>query len=118
MNTTKLHNPKNARLALQVALAFVFLYAAYSSWTKPDDWTIYVPTFMVGSLSALTVLKLLAAYELVLGLWLLSGRYLKYAALLSLLTLAGIVVLTPSQFLTTFRDVGLALAAVALLFLS
>jgi uncharacterized membrane protein YphA (DoxX/SURF4 family) len=114
----KIDSPKHARLALQVALAFVFWYAAYSSWTKPDEWTTYVPSIMTGALSALTVLKLLAVYELVLGLWLLSGRYLKYAAILSALTLAGIVVLTPSQFLTTFRDVGLALAALALAFLS
>lgn len=118
MNTTKLNSPKNARLALQVALAFVFLYAAYSSWTDPQDWTFYVPTFLTGALSALTVLKLLAAYEAVLGLWLLTGKYLKFSSLLSALTLFGIVVMTPSQFLITFRDVGLALASIALFLLS
>ena len=66
--------------------------------------------------ASVLIIKFFAVYELVLATWLLTGKYVKYAAALSALTLAGIVVTNPSQLLTTFRDIGLAFMAIALFF--
>ena len=59
-----------------------------------------------------------SVYELVLALWLISGRFLRYSALLCAVTLAGIVLTNPSQLITTFRDIGLICMALALVFVS
>jgi hypothetical protein len=64
-----------------------------------------------------TLIKFFAVYELVLGLWVLSGKLLRCSALLCALTLVGIVATNPSQLITTFRDIGLACMALALVFM-
>jgi hypothetical protein len=110
----KLHDPKLARVLLQLGLAAVLAYAAFSSLTKPDDWTAYLPSFLVGPLSPLTLVRIFAIYEIVLVVWLFSGKYLQLAGLLCALTFGGIVVMNLSQLIVTFRDVGLMFMALAL----
>jgi hypothetical protein len=105
---------KNAKWLLQLGLAIVFLYAAISSLLSPLDWTGFLPTFLTGLAPSLMVLKILAVYEILLAVWLLSGRYLRYAAWLTALTLAGIILTNPTQLIVTFRDIGLLFAALAL----
>jgi hypothetical protein len=63
-------------------------------------------------------LKVHAGGELVLALWLLSGWKTYYAALLSALSAAGIVVFNLGALDVVFRDVGLLFAAGALVVLS
>lgn len=101
---------------LRIGLAIVFLYAAISSLQHPLEWVGFLPTFLTKEVAATTLIKFFAVYELILALWLLSGKFLKYCALLCALTLAGIVITNPSQLITTFRDIGLACMALALSF--
>jgi hypothetical protein len=101
---------------LRVGLALVFLYAGISSLQHPLDWVGFLPAFMTSAIAATTLIKFFAVYELCLALWLISGKQLKYSALLCALTLSGIVLTNPSQLITTFRDVGLAFMALALFF--
>lgn len=81
MNT--LSSPQNARRLLQVGLAIVFLYAAISQLRQPNDWTTYFPSFLANSFSLITVVKIVAIYEVALAVWLITGRYLRLAGLLS-----------------------------------
>lgn len=104
-------------LLLRLGLAFSFLYAGISSLLTPNDWLGYLPAF-IPQANRLDLLKLFSVYEIGLGLWLLAGRYIKYAALLGALTLVGVVVVNLSIFSVTFRDVGLIFAALALFFIS
>lgn len=101
---------------LRIGLAFVFLYAATASLQHPLVWAVYLPAFLTKAIAATTLIKILAVYELALVVWLLSGKLLRYCALLCALTLAGIVLTNPSQLITTFRDVGLVFMALALFF--
>ena len=101
---------------LRVGLATVFLYAAISSFISPNDWVGYLPKIARDVVPAGILLSLFSTYQLVLVAWLLSGKYIKYAALLVALTLAGIVVTNFSLFAITFRDVALIFAALALFF--
>ena len=112
------NNPKAARWLLQIGLAAVFLYAGISQLQKPADWTTYIPNFIASSISLITFVKLMAIYELLLAAWLLSGRYLKIAGLLSALTFVGILTFNLHQLIITFRDIGLLFMALALVFLS
>jgi hypothetical protein len=101
---------------LRVGLALVFLYAGVSSLQHPLDWVGFLPTFMTRTIAATTLIKIFAIYELVLVAWLISGKYVKYCALLCAFTLTGIVVTNTGQLITTFRDVGLAFMALGLFF--
>lgn len=111
-------NPKLASLLLRFGLAFVFAYAAIDSLIHPNDWVGYMPHIADGIISPLTLLKIVSVYQLVLSAWLLVGRYARYAGLLSALTLAGITTANLGVFSITFRDVGLTVAAVALIFVA
>mgnify|MGYP001572074988 CR=1 FL=1 len=63
------------------------------------------------------LLYLFAGYEIILGLWLLSGRQLVMSSLFAFATLAGVVVFNLGALDLVFRDVGLSFAALALVFL-
>ena len=110
--------PQVASLILRLALAFVFAYAAIDSLLHPSDWVGYMPHVADNIISRYTLLTIVSIYQLILVVWLLVGRYARYAAVLSALTLAGITVVNLSIFSITFRDVGLLLAAVALVFVA
>lgn len=101
---------------LRLGLAFGFLYAGISSLISPNDWVGYIPSFIDDYRYGL--LKAFSLFEIGLGLWLVVGRYVKYAAVLSALALAGVVVFNLSVFIVTFRDVSLIFAAVALVVLT
>ena len=113
----KLNKQKMPGILLRVGLGLVFLYAGIDSLREPLVWVGYVPGFLVHVLKPDLSVRIIAVYELVLAAWLLSGKFKKYAALLSCLTLAGIVALNTKQLIITFRDVGLLFASLALFFL-
>jgi len=97
-------------------LAIVFLYAGIASLQHPLDWIVFLPHFLTRVATGSVLIRVFAVYELGLAVWLLSGKLLKYSALLCACTLAGIIVTNPSQLITTFRDIGLTFMALALFF--
>lgn len=105
-----------APLSLRLGIATVFLYAAISSTLSPKEWIGYLPALLTDNLPAETVLRVFSVYELILVVWLLSGVYVRYAALICAATLAGIVVSNFSLLAISFRDIGLIFAALALAF--
>lgn len=115
MNIRKiLDNRMLTPLLLRLGLATVFMYAAVSSFLDPNEWVGYLPSFMTDLVKAETLLHFFSVYELALAAWLLSGVYVRWAALLCAATLAGIVVSNFALFAISFRDIGLILAALAL----
>jgi len=111
-------NLKLARYCLQAALAFVFLYAAVTSTLRPNDWVGYLPSFLTSLADKYLLLKLFSLMEVILGIWLISGFKLFWAGIFSALVLAGITLTNLTIFDVTFRDVGLLLSALALVFIS
>ena len=99
---------------LRLGLAAVFLYAALGSLTHPSNWIGYLPQFMTTVVDAGLQLKLIAIVQLVLVAWLISGVWLRYAALLAAAMLGGILVFNLGVLDVTFRDIGLVFAALAL----
>lgn len=99
---------------LRIGLATMFLYAAVSSFLQPSEWIGYLPGFVSAMFDAELVLKLFSVAEIALAAWLLSGVYTRYAALLAAVMLVGVTVSNFSLLAISFRDIGLAFAALAL----
>ncbi|MEO7364046.1 MAG: hypothetical protein ABIV43_00870 [Candidatus Saccharimonadales bacterium] len=107
---------KMISLLLRIGLAFVFAYAAIDAFREPNAWISFVPEFSTKFISAKVSLDLLSLSQLVLVAALLLNQYIKYAALLAIAFLGGLMVFNPETFLITFRDVGLIFMAGALYF--
>lgn len=116
MLSSNLNKNNLTSLLLRIGLAVVFIYASLSSFKNPQDWVGYLPHFAKEQLSATTLLHIFSVYEMILALWLLSGKFVKYAAASAAATLAGIVLFNFSLFAISFRDLGLIFAALALFF--
>lgn len=109
---------KAALILLRLGLAFGFFYAAIASFLNPNDWIGFFPMFLRDFLGANLVLAAFSFYELILGFWVISGKYGFLAALISAATLLGIIVFNIGAFDIVFRDVGLFFAAITLAILS
>ncbi len=104
-----------SQFALRLGLAFVFLYAAFAGLAQPSHWVGFIPHFVDKYIAADTALKFMSFSELLLGAWLLTGYYVRYAAAVSGILLLGIILFSFDAFEITFRDVGLLCAAIALM---
>jgi uncharacterized membrane protein YphA (DoxX/SURF4 family) len=105
-------------LLLRIGLAIVFLYAAIASFLDPAAWTVYLPSFLSAGSSANFFLNVFSVIEILLSLWLLSGKKTQYAAGVAAIMLVGIIAANLSEFDIIFRDVGLLFAALALAVMS
>ncbi|MEK6809895.1 MAG: hypothetical protein AABY40_04420 [Nanoarchaeota archaeon] len=106
-----------APFILRVALAVPFLFVAIDAALQPEAWVGFIPSFVTSILPASLVLAAHALMDFTLGLWLLSGWKTKYAAALSAINLATIIVVNLFALEIIFRDVGLLLTALALVVL-
>ena len=109
--------PRTSHLLIRIALDFAFLYPAYGFWTNPNDWIGYIPEFArnVG-LSQDMLLLALAGFHLIIALWLLSGWRIFLPSLIAAVFLSSVVYFNQNQLDVLFRDISLALAALALAF--
>jgi hypothetical protein len=103
---------------LKFGLAFVFLYAAYAQFVRPLDWVGYFPSYVRGYIPDNLMLNMFSIGEVLLALWIVSGWRAYIASLLGAVAFLGITVTNLSVLDVTFRDVGLASAALALAFLT
>ncbi len=112
---------KNALLIsffLRVGLAIVFLYAAVAAFLDPNSWIGFLPSPLRAMLPAQALLTAFSIYEIILALWLLSGKKTYYAAILSGLTMLAIIVFNMGALDIIFRDVAILFMALALATLS
>lgn len=105
---------KLVSLFLRLGLAFVFLYAAGASFFDPNSWSGFFPQFLQNIFPRALLLAGFSIFEIVLGLWLLSGWRIFYAAVFAVLALLGIIIPNLGAFDIIFRDVAILTSAVAL----
>lgn len=108
---------KYASLLLRIGMAVTFMYAAWASFRTPTDWIGFFPGFLLNIIPGSFLLPLFSVAELILAAWLLSGKWMLYAALTSAALFFGIVVVNLGALDLVFRDVGLGFAAIALVVL-
>lgn len=111
-------NLKIAKLLLRFSLAFAFFYAAIASFLNPNDWIGFFPIFIREILPTQFLLITFSFYELILGFWLISGKWPTVSAVLAAVSLLGIVIFNFGVMDIVFRDVTIFFSALALAMLS
>jgi len=105
-------------LFLRIGVAFAFLYPPIDALAHPNDWIGYFPAFMTAlPINSLVLLHAFGVLEVILALWILSGWKIRIPSAAAVLILTVIIVLNGAQFSILFRDVAIALAALALVFM-
>lgn len=102
-----------ARWLLQIGLAFVLIYAGVDSIFDPASWKGYVPGFLSPDMREIT-LWVATIGELILAVWLLTGKYLRIPSILTAVFMALIIAFNVPLFGVVFRNVGLLFASLAL----
>lgn len=108
--------------SLRIGLALMYFYSGYDLLTHPTAWTWALPLWLKQIISSVlpvvTYLRIQGVVEIVLAIlllaWFLPARHLRWVALLSAAEMAGILAIS-GNFATTFRDIGLLGASLALL---
>lgn len=108
-----------SNILLRLALASVFLYAGASQFLNPFAWIGFIPTWLeYGFITRELILYSNASLEILLGIAFLMGRWQKTVGWFAFLHLLLITLVNGTVgFLITFRDVGLAFAALAYAYL-
>lgn len=109
-------NQELGKIILRVSLSLVFLWFGISQVYSPDAWVTFVPEFLSRIIPASTIVLINGSAEILLGLMMISGFYLRLS---SLLLGAHLLVIALSMGLNAIavRDYGLAFATLSLLFL-
>jgi hypothetical protein len=104
---------------LRIAIALSFLYPPLAALTDPYSWSGYFPSFLTAILGTNTLLFLHAfgIVEVAIALWVLFGKRILIPSILAALMLLAIVGFNLAQFPILFRDISIALAALALAFM-
>lgn len=102
------------RLAVSVSLA----YAAMAAFLNPIAWTGFIPAWIKQIIDAKAFLFVFSAFEILLVLWLVYGKKLFLAAIVSAALIFLITIFNLNAMEIVFRDIGLGLAALALAILS
>lgn len=102
-------------LLLRVGAAFAFLYPPLAAiFGDPYSWIGYFPSFTRGFVDELVMLHAFGAIEIIIGLWILSGKKIFIPSLAATAMLLGIVVFNLYDFQILFRDLSIAALTLAL----
>lgn len=105
---------RSVDIFLRLGVAFAFLFPAINAVFDPYSWIGYFPGFVRDIVPGLGVLHFFGIIEVVLGLWILSGRKVFVPSVIAAVMLIVIVVMNLNDFQVLFRDVSIALMALAL----
>ena len=103
-------------LLLRLAVAFSFVYPAFAALSDPDSWIGYFPSFLLDLAGGggLLLLHAFGIFEVLIALWIVSGKRVFIPSIIAAVMLLAIVLFNIPQFPVLFRDVAIALAALAL----
>jgi len=107
-----------AERVLRIGIAFSFLYAGLSIIINPIAWSAFVPLWISNIFPGNTFLFSHGITDIVIALWLLSGRAIYYGALVAAFFLLLIVVVNLGALDIVFRDISIFFAAIALAVMS
>ena len=79
---------KISNLLLRISVAFAFLYPPFDALTNPDSWIGYFPKFMQGYVPDLVLLHGFGIVEVVIALWILSGKQIFWPSIVATLMLS------------------------------
>src|SRR5262245_18496579 len=106
-----------ALFLLQAGLGFVFIWTAVLIFGDVAGWASVIEKSWVKKLVPLsprTTILATAVFDIVVGVWLISGFMVWWAALIAAFHLVAVLLAT-GIFAPSFRDVGLLATALAIL---
>ena len=103
-----------AYLLLRLGVAFAFLYPPIDALFDPTSWISYFPHFMRGFVPDTLLLHGFGVLEVIIALWILSGKKIFLPSCVAAAILIAIVLFGLSDFQILFRDLSIAAAALAL----
>ena len=109
-----MNKEKIVSLLLRAGIAFTLIYASIAGFLNPGAWVGFIPDFIDKMFGAELSLKMNGVIEIILALWILSGKKIFYPALISGIFMFGIIMLNLGAFDILFRDVAVLLMAAAL----
>lgn len=101
---------------LRIGLIFVFAWAAVFMSLTPEKYVHYMPSFVSLIMPREWALHLFAFYEILLCVWLATGKKTFYSGILAAVTITGITIVNLEDFGTLFRNVSIFFSALALAF--
>jgi uncharacterized membrane protein len=99
---------------LRTGLAIVFLYAGVATFLEPHNWAGYIPSFVREAFPASVFLILFSSFEILLALWLFSGKRAYHAATCASVTIFLITISNLNLLDVIFRDVAILAMSLAL----
>ncbi len=103
-----------SNLVLRAGVAFAFLYPPINALFDPTTWIGYLPHAVRGFVPDLVLLHGFGVLEVVIALWILSGKKIFIPSVLATVILGAIVLLNLQDFQIIFRDVSIAAISAAL----
>lgn len=103
---------------LRAGISIAFFYAAISAFVNPNAWMGYIPVFIQNLINPGIFLYIHSAFNLILGLWLLSNKKTFYASIVSAGAMLAIIAFNINAFDIVFRDIAILFSAIALAFLT
>lgn len=97
-----------------MGVAFAFLFPPINAIFNPYSWIGYFPKFIQGYVPDLVLLHGFGVIEVILALWILSGRKIFFPALIATIMITAIVLFNLNNFEVLFRDLSIAMMALAL----
>ena len=107
-----------AERVLRLGISFAFLYAGFSIIFNPELWIGFVPLWISSIFPGNGFLLTHGVIDIIIALWLLSGRAIYYASLVAAFFLFVIVLVNLGSLQIVFRDISIFFAAIALAILS
>lgn len=103
---------------LRAGIAFAFLYPPIAALADPLAWAAYFPDFVTRlPVSTTVLLHAFGVVEIIIAVWIMSGRSIRIPAAIATVLLIGIMAANPGDFPVLFRDVTIAFGALALAFM-
>jgi uncharacterized membrane protein YphA (DoxX/SURF4 family) len=104
-----------APVIVRIGMSLVFLWFGYQQLTNTDMWERVVPDFVAGIIDPHTVVLINGVFEIIAGLCLITGFWVRVVAALLTIHLFFIA-LSFGLSATGIRDFGLTLATLSIVF--
>lgn len=110
----KMDIEKIPNLLLRIGVAFAFFYPPFDALSNPDSWIGYFPKFIHGIAPDAVLLHGFGLIEVIIALWILSGKKIFWPSLTAALLITTIVLFNLNNFEVLFRDLSISAMALAL----
>lgn len=109
-----MHIGRSVDIFLRLGVAFAFLFPAINAVFDPYSWLGYLPGVLRDLAPELVLLHVFGFIEVVIAVWILSGRRIFFPTVFACVILVLIILLNIGDFQVLFRDVSILFMALAL----